>query len=323
MSVQKAAALSDASAMPIKRETEQTDYAWQNQTRGAIQLRPTDPTDFGVVPFKPDPYDEAIQFKRELMRTMPPGQPSQAAQLLGIPADQIQRTLPITDREIQWAQQKKAQQQQLQKDMVLASWYDMRNPAIRDWVNRHFDTYEKRQQAFVDSKFEIMKQYVRIAQTGPQNQDDLDFIYNVQTGIIQLPKGYHNFDALVTPLGFDQGGNPGETPAGTLIERGPLNLKRYTATQKAADITGLPENQVYPWGKFARDNAGFNPAQPPGAGRQYGRAADNFWTGFGGDAQNHGTPMFGNFGGANQNNPAAAPMPGAYFPSVWTTSTRR
>lgn len=317
MSVQKAAALADASAMPIKRETEQTEYAWQNQTRGAVQMRPNDPTDFGVVPFKPDPYDETIQFKREIMRDVPPGTPSSGAALLGIPPANIQRTMPITDREIQWAQQKLAQQQQLQKDMVLASWYDMRNPAIREWVNRHFDTYEKRQQAFVDSKFEVMKQYVRIAQTGPQNQEDLDFIYNVQTGIIQLPRGYHNFTALTQPLEAANNGNPDGTAAGTLIDRGPLNLKRYVQNAQATAITGVPTNQVYRWNQIAPGNAAYPGAAAPGAdARLYNAPAGGFWVGSNGAA----APVRGNAYGMYGD---AAAGGGRYWPQAFTNATRR
>ena len=212
--------------------------------------------------------------------------------------------MPITDREVEWAQRKVAQQQQLMKDQVLASWYDMGNPAIREWVNRHFDSYENRQRAFVESKFEIMKQYARIAQTGPQNQDDLDFIYNVQTGIIQLPSGYHNFTALVTPLAAAAGGNPANTAPGTLIARGPLSLKRYTGTAQASAITGVPTNQVYPWNKFAVNNAAY-PGNAAAANRLYGLGPNSFWTGF----------------GAN-NAPYVANQNSTYYPAAWTNATR-
>lgn len=236
------AAQANASQPSQKHQEQQRDYAFENQTRGAAQLRAGDPMDFGLIPYHKDPMDEQMQIRRELMGVEPPagvplqrgGQPAgtQVGQLLGIPPDMIQRTMPITDAELAYAQRWQAQEQQVMFDQALASMFDLTNPAERDRVMKLFPGYFARQRAFVDSKFAVMRKYVDIAMTGIQSEEDAKFVYNVKLGLIQLPMGYANFDLLTQSMNPFDGSRAPKRVDGTLVARGPFNIYQYfTANQ--------------------------------------------------------------------------------------------
>ena len=245
------AAQANASQPTQEHQELQRDYAFENQTRGAAQLRSGDPMDFGMVTYHKDPMDEQIQIRRELMGQAPPGvaanavpgapQGTQVGQLLGIPPSQVQRTMPITDAEIAYAQRWQAQEQQVMRDQAIASMFDLTNPAERDRVMKLFPGYFARQRAFVDSKFAVMRKYIDISMTGIQSEEDAEFVYNVKLGLIQLPIGYANFNALVTPMDpvLQQPAGAGDVyKSGELVDRGPFNIYKYFSAQEARRAAG-------------------------------------------------------------------------------------
>lgn len=251
------AADAKASQPTQEHQEQQRNYAFENQTRGAAQLRAGDPMDFGLIPYHKDPYDETAMTRRELMGMAPPpgvGTVPTApgttpmGQLLGIPPSMIQRTMPVTDAEIDWAKRWQAQEQQVMFDQAVASMFDLTNPAERDRVMKLFPGYFARQRAFVDSKFAVMRKYVDIAMTGIQSEEDAKFVYNVKLGLIQLPHGYANFKQLTEPMD-PQTGNAADTiKAGTLVARGPFNLYRYFTAQQASDAGGYNSAlKAYPY----------------------------------------------------------------------------
>jgi hypothetical protein len=274
------AAQANASQPTMDHQMQQRNYAFENQTRGAAQLRSGDPMDFGMVAYHKDPMDEQIQIRKELMGTAPPVEyddgtnsyrlgPSttQAGELLGIPSAQIQRTMPITDAEIAYAQRWQAQQQQLLRDQAIATMFDLSNPAERDRVMRLFPGYMARQRAFVDSKFAVMRKYVDISMTGIQSEEDAEFVYNVRAGLIQLPRGYANFDQLTEPMDPLTGKAGGPAAPGTLVARGPFNLYKYFSTQQVADIAGYTDaNKAYAFLPHDAGQAKFNAANFWGTG---------------------------------------------------------
>ena len=242
------AAQANASQPTQEHQERQRDYAFENQTRGAAQLRAGDPMDFGMVTYHKDPMDEQIQIRREIMGVSPPGRggdasSTQAGQLLGIPSVQVQRTMPITEAEIAYAQRWQAQEQQVMRDQAIASMFDLTNPAERDRVMKLFPGYFARQRAFVDSKFAVMRKYVDIAMTGIQSEEDADFVYNVRAGLIQLPAGYASHQQLVAPMNpvLDAKGNPQDASAfasGSLVSRGPFNIYQYFTSTDARELGG-------------------------------------------------------------------------------------
>jgi len=243
------AAQANASQPTQEHQEQQRNYAFENQTRGAAQLRSGDPMDFGRITYHKDPMDEQIQIRRELMGVAPPGRGgyaagppnTQAGELLGIPTAQIQRTMPITDAEIAYAQRWQAQEQQVMFDQAVASMFDLTNPAERDRVMKLFPGYFARQRAFVDSKFAVMRKYVDIAMTGIQSEEDAKFVYNVRAGLIQLPLGYANFEQLVKPMNPVTGADATDTrefTSGKLVDRGPFNIYQYFTADQAKSYGG-------------------------------------------------------------------------------------
>lgn len=271
------AADAKASQPTQEHQEQQRNYAFENQTRGAAQLRSGDPMDFGMITYHKDPMDEQMQIRRELMGVQPPGQDAyaqtavpttDAGQLLGIPTGMIQRTMPITDAEIAYAQRWQAQEQQVMFDQAVASMFDLTNPAERDRVMKLFPGYFARQRAFVDSKFAVMRKYVDIAMTGIQSEEDAKFVYNVRAGLIQLPAGYADFDQLTTAMNPVSHQADKDFLGGKLVDRGPFNIYQYFKADDARSYGGYTDNfKAYAFGpRSASSQATFGGANFWGAG---------------------------------------------------------
>jgi hypothetical protein len=203
-SIQSSTASMNAAAPTMETQMQQVRYADSNQTRGAAQLRDGDPMDFGVVPYARDPYDERARIIRDIANG--PADADEvdaygrraAVQLLGIPPNQVQRTLPITDQDIDYVHRWEAQQQEFMFDKWIMSQFDMSKPAERDRVMKLFPRYHQRQKALVDSKLALMKKWIEIQMFGIRSEDDGRFLFNVYAGVVQLPQGYHDY------IGADQ-----------------------------------------------------------------------------------------------------------------------
>lgn len=273
------ASQANASQPTQEHQEQQRNYAFENQTRGAAQLRDGDPMDFGLIPYHKDPMDEQIQIRRELMGQAPPANVGTSAaartpvdQLLGIPTGLIQRTMPITDAELAYAQRWQAQEQQVMRDQAIASMFDLTNPAERDRVMKLFPGYFARQRAFVDSKFAVMRKYIDISMTGIQSEEDADFVYNVKLGLIQLPMGYANFELLtqaMDPNGTGAAADADVIKGGKIVERGPFNVYKYFTPEQAGSVAGYTNNyKAYPY-------------KAPDAGRTYYSGSPFYGPGFG------------------------------------------
>lgn len=243
-SVSSATAAQMASAPTMESQMQQVRYADQNVTRGALQLRDGDPMDFGVVGYARDPYDERAQIIREISTE---GQTA-ANNLLGIPAGQVQRTLPITNEDIDYVHRWEAQQQELMFDKWIMSQFDMTKPAERDRVMKLFPRYHQRQKALVDSKLALMKKWIEIQMFGIRSEDDGRFLYNVNAGVIQLPKSYYNYNALTTALNpFNPEGAEPAGYGGKLSDRGVFNPLRYIRYDTARQSASFNDNNpAYP-----------------------------------------------------------------------------
>lgn len=253
-SVSTATASQAASAPTMESQQQQVRFADQNVTRGATQLRSGDPMDFGVVGYARDPYDERAQIIREISTDSA----SAATALLGIPHQQVQRTLPITEQDIDYVHRWEAQQQELMFDKWIMSQFDMTLPAERDRVMKMFPRYHQRQKALVDSKLALMKKWIEIQMFGIRSEDDGRFLYNVNAGVIQLPKSYYSYDALTTalnPFNPDAPAVPGY--GGKLSDRGVFNPLRYVTYPQAQLSASYNQNiPAYP----IADPANRNPA---------------------------------------------------------------
>lgn len=230
---------------------QQVRYADQNQTRGALQLRDGDPMDFGVVGYARDPYDEQARIVRDIAQgdvTDPMYQARATTQLLGITPGSVQRTLPITKDDIDYVHRWEAQQQELMFDKWIMSQFDMTKPAERDRVMKLFPRYHQRQKALVDSKLALMKKWIEIQMFGIRSEDDGRFLYNVYAGVIQLPRGYHDYMALTNALNpYDPDDQRQFGDSGRLEDRGWLNPLRYIEYSTAAANAGFNStNPAYP-----------------------------------------------------------------------------
>lgn len=251
-SVQSSTASMNAAAPTMETQMQQVRYADANQTRGAAQLRSGDPMDFGVVPYARDPYDERARIIRDIAAGDAlgggPRDQRAAVQLLGIPQESIQRTLPITDQDIEYVHRWEAQQQEFMFDKWIMSQFDMSKPAERDRVMKLFPRYHQRQKALVDSKLALMKKWIEIQMFGIRSEDDGRFLFNVYAGVIQLPKGYHDYGALTEALNpINPANSPGPYPSGRLETRGWFNPLRYIGFEAAQRTSGFnPSNPAYP-----------------------------------------------------------------------------
>ena len=263
-SIQSSTASMNAAAPTMETQMQQVRYADSNQTRGAAQLRDGDPMDFGVVPYARDPYDERARIIRDI--AVGPANDGEvdaygrraAVQLLGIPPNQVQRTLPITDQDIDYVHRWEAQQQEFMFDKWIMSQFDMTKPAERDRVMKLFPRYHQRQKALVDSKLALMKKWIEIQMFGIRSEDDGRFLFNVYAGVIQLPKGYHDYMALTSALNpLNPADSPGGYRSGRLEERGWFNPLRYIDFGTAAGTAGFnPGNPAYPMPLQTADGAG-------------------------------------------------------------------
>lgn len=248
-SIGTSTAAMNASAPTMESQMQQVRYADQNQTRGALQLRDGDPMDFGVVGYARDPYDERARIIRDIATGPAGGEPYRATtQLLGIAPESVQRTLPITDQDIDYVHRMEAQQQELMFDKWIMSQFDMSKPAERDRVMKLFPRYHQRQKALVDSKLALMKKWIDIQMFGIRSEDDGRFLFNVYAGVIQLPKGYHSYGALTDALNPVQPDGPAvEGMSGRLEHRGVLNPLRYIPYAVGQTYAGYNEaNPAYP-----------------------------------------------------------------------------
>lgn len=252
-SIQSSTASMNAAAPTMETQMQQVRYADANHTRGAAQLRDGDPMDFGVLPYARDPYDERARIIRDIANG--PANEAEvdaygrraAVQLLGIPPNQVQRTLPITNEDIDYVHRWEAQQQEFMFDKWIMSQFDMTKPAERDRVMKLFPRYHQRQKALVDSKLALMKKWIEIQMFGIRSEDDGRFLFNVYAGVIQLPQGYHDYMALTSALNpMFPGGAPIEGASGRLEDRGLFNPLRYITLANAQDTAGYnAENPAY------------------------------------------------------------------------------
>lgn len=257
MSVSASTAAAAAAAPSMDHQRQQRDYAYENQTQGAIQYRQNEPQDFGALPFARDRRDEDMRVRGEITSQFDTSQydgiPS-AKQLLGLPQrdpkgiPSVIRTMPITQKEIDYVHDWKAQYQQYYRDQWLFTKFDLTNPAIRAYFIKLFPDYEKRMLSFVKSKFALMQKWTEVAMFGIRSADDADFLYNVECGIVLLPRGYQNYKALTDGWNPAAVGTDGEFTehAATQFQTGPFNLFRYILPTRAQGISGYdPRNQYF------------------------------------------------------------------------------
>jgi hypothetical protein len=255
-SIQSSTASMNAAAPTMETQMQQVRYADANHTRGAAQLRDGDPMDFGVLPYARDPYDERARIIRDIAVGPDAAVEGEvdaygrraAVQLLGIPPNQVQRTLPITDQDIDYVHRWEAQQQEFMFDKWIMSQFDMSKPAERDRVMKLFPRYHQRQKALVDSKLALMKKWIEIQMFGIRSEDDGRFLFNVYAGVIQLPQGYHSYGALTNALNpVNPANSPGPYQSGRLADRGLFNPLRYIKFETAAVTSGFnPNTPAYP-----------------------------------------------------------------------------
>ena len=171
--------------------------------------------------------------------------------------------MPITQKEIDYIHDWKAQYQQYYRDQWLFTKFDLTNPAIRAYFIKLFPDYEKRMLSFVKSKFALMQKWTEVAMFGIRSQDDADFLYNVEAGIVILPRGYQNYQALTDGWNPQAVGTAGEFSVGAAsqFQTGPFNLFRYILPRTAQTISGYdPRNQYF----NAAPNPGTWDSQPAG-----------------------------------------------------------
>ena len=97
----------------------------------------------------------------------------------------------LQEGDLDYIMTQKKQQEQLQFDIWAWNTFDQRNPAIRQWYRERIDPnmYE-RMVAYLNASLENTKKWSKINMMGPDNMEDMKFIYALQQGKIHVPLSF-------------------------------------------------------------------------------------------------------------------------------------
>lgn len=161
------ASLSDDFGAPSRGEMARTHAAAQSQKNVNARVQATNlKNDFPYVPVPYDPYDTAIMSKLDLA------------------GDHFQYN--ISDKDVAWYERKRDAQEQANYDAWVHDLYDLKDPAQAAMFQKMCPSLYERKKQLVDYKLNVEKRAAMIRMLGPQNEDDLKFLWLIDTGRIQL-----------------------------------------------------------------------------------------------------------------------------------------
>lgn len=92
----------------------------------------------------------------------------------------------ITDRLVDYFYDKEQEQEFVKREKWIADNFDLTNPVVKQWIDKILPSFTERREAFALKKLDEQKRLVKLAFHGPQDEEDLDFIYAIATGRINL-----------------------------------------------------------------------------------------------------------------------------------------
>jgi len=125
--------------------------------------------DYPVRMYPRDPNDQIMQLKAQA------------------PASLGQKTL--TDLDLKWMRDKLLAQESAAQKRFVMSLYDSRDPAQRQIRDRVFPDLVREQEAIIDERIELERRLAKISLHGPQGKEDIDLLYALSSGAVELPVG--------------------------------------------------------------------------------------------------------------------------------------
>ena len=140
--------------------------------------------DYGNTPTQMYPYDESDTewaLKQQILET-------------GLQADkttptQVQQNYMLTQRDIDYIASKQEAETLAQFEAYASTLFDFKDPAQVKLFAQIYPQYYKRRFAVIDNVANAQVRYAKLMLTGPQNANDIEFMYLAQSGRVPLISG--------------------------------------------------------------------------------------------------------------------------------------
>lgn len=121
-----------------------------------------------------DPMDSDIQIRTQLTD-----------------ADMISnaRPLPYTEKEIQYYKNKRDAEEYAGYQVWLGNRFNLNDPANRQLFKDIAPSYFNRRKELIKEQIDLTSRYAQLRLMGPENEEDLQLQYLVETGRVKLPQG--------------------------------------------------------------------------------------------------------------------------------------
>lgn len=218
-----------APAAFVGYEDASMDQPWQNPTRSGMPA--TDAVNKSRFPAQyidRDPRDSLYSLKKAVV----------AGQGTWLGAGAAQAVVPITDADMMYFKHKEEQQEYQNFKIWAEQWYDFSDPAQVRLFEEAFPDYYMQRLTLIQNLGMNAVKYAQLRLLGPRTRDDFMFMWAVQTGRIQMPKG-----ALWDPATWSK-----EGPAAQLAFFNPWRLTSKATAPNMVDVN----NRTDPFGTGAR-----------------------------------------------------------------------
>ena len=176
-----------------------------SEVKNAERTRAANANNFPVVPIAKDVYgDTDFQIKMDLQRGSTGGPFYNSVR----PLISSATPFPTTDKTAKYFANKQAAEEQA----AFVAWCKNRvdlngSYAELDWAQRTMPFLFEPQEQLLEQKLDDCNKYAKIRLRGPQTEEDWEFMYMVETGIIQLPKGpvWDPFNEAMLNAGYNWG----------------------------------------------------------------------------------------------------------------------
>ena len=140
--------------------------------------------DYGNTPTQMYPYDESDTewaLKQQILQT-------------GLGTDkttptQVQQNYMLTQRDIDYIASKQEAETLAQFEAYASTLFDFKDPAQVKLFAQIYPQYYKRRFAVIDNVANAQVRYAKLMLTGPQNANDIEFMYLAQSGRVPLISG--------------------------------------------------------------------------------------------------------------------------------------
>lgn len=92
----------------------------------------------------------------------------------------------LDERTIEYFRNKKKDAEFYEREKWLASKWDLSDPITAQWFNQLLPSFTQRRYKYGMDKLQVQKQLFEIALFGPRSEEDLDFMWAVETGKLDI-----------------------------------------------------------------------------------------------------------------------------------------